>query len=161
MTGAEAHYKTLTLDQIALMNIPEITDRKGAALFLWTTIPLLREGLYVMEKWGFEYKTSLVWVKTNSLGMGKWFRINTELCLIGITGDVRPFNHQKNNIIYAPPRKHSGKPLSFYEKVEASTGDLMPRIELFARERLEGWDSWGNELPKTEQKRLELGSHKT
>ena len=47
-----------------------------------------------------------------------------------------PFPNKKYNIIYADC------PWTYHDPV---MGDL-PRIELFARERAEGWDSWGDQI---------------
>ena len=48
-------------------------------------------------------------------------------------------------VIYSPVRKHSQKPDEARDRILQLMGDL-PRIELFAREKVDGWDSWGNEV---------------
>jgi N6-adenosine-specific RNA methylase IME4 len=146
MTGAASKYPTLDLEEIKQLNVPDIADEGGCVLFLWATTPLLQNGFDVMSAYGFQYKTCLIWCKTNWLGLGKWFRTNTEFCLIGIKGKIKPFYQQTPNIIYAQPTRHSRKPPEFWDKIEPAIVDLEPRIELFAREMREGWDHFGLEV---------------
>ena len=128
----------------------------GAALFLWATFPNIGEALKVMEAWGFTYKTAaFVWVKknpksgTNFWGMGQYTRANAEVCLLGITpgfkAGERVKSHRVHQIIEAPFEGHSRKPPEVRERIVELLGDV-PRLELFARDRAEGWDSWGDEL---------------
>ena len=79
-----------------------------------------------------------------SLGMGYWYRGQVEMLLMGVRGKVKAFRIQKPNFIQTKVREHSQKPDEFYELIEA-TG-LEPKIELFARQKRQGWDIWGNEL---------------
>jgi N6-adenosine-specific RNA methylase IME4 len=106
----------------------------------------LPDGLRVLEAWGFKYRTTLVWVKER-VGMGDLFRLQHELLLVGVHGDVpmpspptRP-----SSVITAPRRGHSEKPEELYTIIESMFPDL-PRVELFARRRRPGWDAWGNQL---------------
>lgn len=135
------------------MKLPilDLSD-KNAVLFLWATTPLLHEAFHVMKSWGFEYKTAIYWKKTKCSGLGYWYRGIVEILLFGIKGRVKPFRNIMKNLIEKPIGKHSQKPRIFYKILE-DTG-LKPRIELFARTRLEGWDAWGDEVPSTMQKRL-------
>lgn len=41
--------------------------------------------------------------------------------------------------------RHSKKPDEVRNRITELVGDL-PRIELFARQKTEGWDVWGNEV---------------
>jgi len=70
-------------------------------------------------------------------------------------GKIRRINNCINQIIRAKITKHSAKPLEIYKRIEDLMGDL-PRIELFARHKREGWDAWGNQVPKEEQKLLRI-----
>lgn len=111
-----------------------------------------------MEAWGFRYKTAaFVWVKTNRKnggkfwGMGAYTRANAEVCLLGVTPDFKAGqmvkDHAVHQIIEAPFEGHSRKPDETRRRIVALLGDV-PRIELFARQRAEGWDCWGNEVPE-------------
>lgn len=127
-----------------------------AVCFLWATFPNIGEALRVMEAWGFEYRTAaFVWVKKNRKsggnfwGMGAYTRANAEVCLLGTTPGTKARqvvkNHGVQQIVEAPVEQHSRKPTEVRERIVRLMGDV-PRIELFARERVPGWDAWGNEV---------------
>jgi len=140
----ENHYPTLELEKIKAIKIPADDN---AMLFLWTPAPKIEEALDVVKAWGFNYRTSMVWVK-DRLGMGNYVRAKYELLLIGIKGDgigtPLPENRPEN-VIFADRTEHSKKPDIFYEIIEK----MYPKhskIELFARSKREGWEVWGNEI---------------
>jgi len=142
-SGSMAKYPTMSLNEIKSLPIQKIAD-KNSVLFLWATTPLLPEAFEVMKAWGYQYKTAIYWRKIMSLGMGFWFRGQVEVLLMGIKGKVKAFRLQKPNFIQARVGKHSQKPIEFRCLIEL-TG-LNPKIELFARQKTEGWDIWGNEM---------------
>jgi len=149
--GAIFKYPTQSQDWIKNLPIQNITN-KDCILFLWITMPKLNEVMEVIESWGFEYKTcGFTWVKKNKIadswfwGMGRWTRANAELCLIATKGKPKRINAGIHSVIDTPIEKHSKKPDEVKDKIVELVGDL-PRIELFARETADGWDSWGNEL---------------
>lgn len=128
----------------------------GATLFLWATFPTIGEALKVMDAWGFEYKgAAFVWVKTYAKsgklfwGMGAYTRANAEVCLLGISkgfkAKERVKSHAVHQIVEDPVGRHSEKPDEVRRRIVDLLGDV-PRIELFARERVDGWDAWGNEV---------------
>jgi N6-adenosine-specific RNA methylase IME4 len=118
---------------------------------LWVTNPLLKEGLEVMRYWGFEYKTiAFIWHKTYKsgktwFGLGHYTRANAEICLLGIKGRLQRKNKSVYRIIKSPIMEHSRKPDKVRESIVRLFGDL-PRIELFARQKTDGWDCWGLEV---------------
>lgn len=139
----ETKYPTMGLKEICALKIPAAND---SILFLWTPMPKLREGLQVLDKWGFEYKTGLVWVK-DKIGMGYYARSRHELVLIGTRGDIHPPEPERrpDSVINAPRREHSQKPDQIYELIE----EMYPHgkyLELFARTCRENWIAWGNEV---------------
>lgn len=161
--GAERHYKTMSVEQIEQLPIKDISD-DNCILFIWVTFPKLKEGLSVISAWGFEFKTlAFLWIKTNKRtnpnqisflpvesfdsfwGMGRWTRSNAELCLLATRGNPQRINADVHSIIYAPIDKHSKKPKETRERIIRLVGDL-PRVELFARQKTDGWDVWGNEV---------------
>jgi len=144
LSGAEQKYKTMSLDELKALPIKEISE-SDCILFLWSTVPLIREALELLESWGFEYKTMITWRKIMSLGMGYWFRGQTEHLLLGIRGNIPAFRYQHPNFIQTHILKHSQKPHQFRLLIEHATKNLQPRIELFARTRIENWDVWGND----------------
>jgi N6-adenosine-specific RNA methylase IME4 len=141
----ELHYPTLNLKQIKNLKVP---SEENAVLFLWTTAPKLREGLEVLNSWGFEYKTCAVWDK-EIIGMGYWFRGQHEILLLGTKGKVKipePKN-RFSSVIKERRTKHSKKPKQTYEMIEK----MFPNekyIELFARKKRDNWECWGNEINK-------------
>ena len=152
---ARRHYPTMTTEEIMALPVRDICQEK-AVCFLWATFPNYEEALRVLRAWGFIPKTAaFVWVKknarkgTNFTGMGSYTRANAEVCLLGVTKKVKAremvLDHGINQIIEAPFRGHSRKPEEVRDKIVRMLGDV-PRIELFARERVEGWDAWGNEV---------------
>jgi N6-adenosine-specific RNA methylase IME4 len=76
--------------------------------------------------------------------MGRWTRSNAEICLIGVKGKPKRLSAGVHSVIESPIERHSKKPDIVREKIIELVGDL-PRIELFARNSTEGWDTWGNE----------------
>lgn len=144
-------YDVMDTADICALPIREIAA-KDCVLFLWATYPKLEDALAVMRAWGFTYKTvAFTWVKKNpkgvgwKFGLGYWTRGNPEICLLGTRGKPKRINKCVANLTISPVRDHSRKPDEVREKIVSLMGDL-PRIELFARERIEGWDAWGNEV---------------
>ena len=150
-SGAASKYETISLEELCKYPIEKICEKK-AALFLWCTTPLLPDGLTLMRNWGFQYKTTIYWRKIMSQGLGNYFRGQVEVLLVGTKGGLTPFYCQKANFIQTKVGKHSQKPEGIYELLELL--DLNPKIELFARDRRQGWDAWGNELPDSTQTRI-------
>ncbi|MBN2260699.1 MAG: DNA methyltransferase [Clostridiales bacterium] len=149
--GVGKHYRCMSVSEICKLPIQNITA-DNAFLFLWVTYPFLQEGLAVIENWGFECKSiAFQWIKLNRknnnyfFGLGRWTRGNTEPCLLGIKGKPQRVDNSVSQIIEAPVAKHSRKPMEARRKIIQLVGDL-PRIELFARNRIRGWDAWGDEL---------------
>ena len=154
-SGSASKYPVLSLEKLAELPEPSIAS-KDSVLFLWTTVPLLQEGIILLNMWGYKYKTSLFWRKIMSLGMGFWFRGQVEMCLLGVRGHVKPFRLQKTNFLQTKALRHSEKPEDIRHLIEL-TG-LLPRIELFARQQVDGWDCWGNEVsPSVGATKLEEG----
>ncbi len=147
-----SRYGTMTTDEVCTLPVEEVAGEK-AHLYLWVPNALLAEGLRVMAAWGFEYKTNLVWFKTrkdggpDGRGVGFYFRNVTELLLFGIRGkDNRTLaaGRTQVNLIAERKREHSRKPDAVYDVIESCSPG--PRLELFARNRRDGWAQWGNEL---------------
>lgn len=141
--AAGNHYSTMPLDEICALPILSLAS-PDAALFMWTTVPHLRESFDVLVAWGFEYKTNIVWVK-DKIGLGYFVRNQHELLLVATRGDMpspSPANRPPS-VISAPRREHSRKPA--YELIERMYPEL-PKIELFARHARPGWAAWGNEV---------------
>lgn len=154
--AADNHYPTSALDVIKSRDVASIAA-DDCVLFLWATAPMLPQALEVMAAWGFVYKTHRIWRKAENadaglvLGTGYWFRSAHELVLVGTRGAVPApaMGTQYASIFDARPRKHSEKPDDIHEMIEALFPNL-PKIELNARRRREGWEPWGFEVPEAE-----------
>lgn len=149
--GAEGHYSLMTMDEIRSLPLPQLAD-DNCALFLWTTFPYLDEQIKLFNHWGFKYRTvGFTWIKLNSqngkpfFGVGYYSKSNAEVCLLGIKGRLKPVSNKVSSVVMSPRRLHSQKPDEVRERIVELFGDL-PRVELFARQKTEGWDVWGNEV---------------
>lgn len=146
-------YETMTIEEIKNLPIAQFAGEK-AHLYLWVPNALLPDGLSVMDAWGFEYKSNIIWEKVrkdgqpDGRGVGFYFRNVTELLLFGIKKKSNPNRtldpaRSQVNLIRAIKREHSRKPDEIIPIIEACS--LAPRIELFARGDRDGWDMWGNQ----------------
>lgn len=142
-SGSAQKYKTMSIEEICAMPIDKIAD-KNSALFLWVTCPLMQEGFKVINAWGYKYKTKIYWRKIMSLGMGFWFRGQVEELWLGIKGKVPAFRLQIPNFIQTKALRHSQKPEEARKIIEMT--NLKPRIELFARQKIKGWDAIGYDI---------------
>ena len=140
----ENQYPTMDIDDICKLPVSEITT-DDAIIFLWVSTPMLKKGLQVLDAWGFEYRTSMVWVKP-SIGPGQWVRQRHELILIGVKGSIpTPKGEDKpDSVIEAPRQEHSKKPDEMYSIIEKMYPELS-KVELFSRQQREGWAVWGNQ----------------
>lgn len=148
-------YSTMSIEEIAALPVDKIAA-EDCALFLWVTMPKLNEVFKVIEAWGFRYVTcAFVWVKLNPngegvySGLGHWVNGNAELCLFCKKGHPKRISKNVKQIVLSPRGRHSSKPTEVRDRIVNLLGDL-PRIELFARERVENWDAWGLEVPQLE-----------
>jgi N6-adenosine-specific RNA methylase IME4 len=114
-------------------------------VFLWTTHAFLFDAKELMNKWGFTYKANLVWDKEH-IGMGAWFRMQCEFCLVGIKGKPIWNNTKWRDIIREPRREHSRKPEIFYEMVNEIT--VGRKLDYFSRGKRNGWEVFGNDTAK-------------
>lgn len=146
-----SRYSTMTLEEIKELPIPQFAKDKSH-LYLWVPNALILEGLEVMKRWGFKYKTNLVWYKIrkdggpDGRGVGFYFRNVTELVLFGVRGGLRTRSagRRQTNIIAQRKREHSRKPDELYDIIERCSPG--PYLELFARHDRSGWAQWGNEI---------------
>jgi N6-adenosine-specific RNA methylase IME4 len=146
-----ARYATLTLEEIRRLPVGDVAA-DVAHLYLWVPNALLPEALSVMQAWGFQYKSNIVWHKvrrdggSDGRGVGFYFRNVTELVLFGVRGRnarTRPAGRRQVNYISSRKREHSRKPDELYAIVEACSPG--PFLELFARGARPGWTAWGNQ----------------
>jgi N6-adenosine-specific RNA methylase IME4 len=139
----ENHYPTMATTDIQALVVPAAPN---CVLFLWATVPMLVSALHVMNAWGFAYRSNMVWTKPR-FGTGYWFRNQHELLLLGVRGKVPAPSpgDREASVLAAPLGAHSEKPEEVAAMIERFFPNL-PKLEMFARRRRAGWDSWGNEV---------------
>lgn len=157
-----SRYGTMTTQEIMELPVAQLALPKSH-LYLWVPNALILEGLEVMRRWGFTYKTNLVWYKVrkdggpDGRGVGFYFRNVTELVLFGIRGTgnrTLAAGRRQVNIISTRKREHSRKPDELYSIIESCSRG--PYLELFARHPKVGWAQWGNEIDRSQQLPLKL-----
>jgi N6-adenosine-specific RNA methylase IME4 len=140
--SADKHYPTMSLEDICALPVTKIAA-DDAHLHLWVTNGFLFDGPRVMESWGFEYKSCLIWVKPQ-MGIGNYWRVSHEFLLLGVRGSCKFRNKSSMSWVRANRTKHSRKPEKVRKLVERVSHG--PYLELFAREAAKGWTAYGNEL---------------
>ena len=143
-------YATMSLDEIMELPVAQMVS-KQSHLYLWVPNALILEGLEVMKRWGFTYKTNLVWYKIrkdggpDGRGVGFYYRNVTELVLVGVRGSLRTLapGRRMVNLFSSRKREHSRKPDEIYEIVEKCSPG--PYLELFSRHSRPCWYQWGDE----------------
>lgn len=174
--GADDHYHTMSVHEICglwsrdTQQLAGHAIAKDAFLWLWVTNPFILSGvgMTVCRAWGFAPKQIITWIKGRlaitdgspqlicRTGLGHYTRGVTEHLILGTRGHPKSLvlNHGESNFVVAseetvfvaPPTAHSEKPIAVYEKIERVCPG--PYLELFARRRRDGWQSWGDELDK-------------
>jgi len=150
--GATKHYNCMKIEDLKKLNVNELAD-EDCMMFMWATFPKLDSALELMKAWGFKYRTvAFVWVKMkNDMseprgdGIGFYTNNNAEIVLLGRKGKYWREEKNVRQIILEPKSKHSKKPDEIKERIVRLMGNI-PRIELFSRDKTEGWDVWGNEI---------------
>jgi N6-adenosine-specific RNA methylase IME4 len=151
-------YPTMSMAEIAALPLGRLAAARSH-LYMWCPNALLLDGLQIMQAWGFQYKTNLVWYKVrkdggpDGRGVGFYFRNVTELLLFGVKGRLRTLKPGRTqvNVVITRKQEHSRKPDEVYELIEQCSPG--PFLELFARFRRPGWEQWGDEIETYEQSR--------
>jgi len=141
----EMDYKTWSLEEIRKFPIKKFISKDGCHLYLWTTHKYLPDAIQILGDWGFKYHCLLTWVK--NVGFTPFsFMFSTELVLFGLMGNVAMIKKGERLDFTADAREHSRKPDTFYDLVKRVSPD--PRIDIFSREKRDGFDQWGIEVGK-------------
>lgn len=138
--AASNHYPSMSIDEICRLPVLE-RAKTQAHLWLWTTNSFLREAFTVIDSWGFEYKSTLVWIKPQ-LGLGNYIRVSHEFLLIASRGNLAGRATGQRSWVEHDRLAHSRKPEVFRQIIEEISQG--PYLELFARTKTDAWDSWGN-----------------
>lgn len=140
------HYPTMKLEDLKKLNVQSICE-KDCLLFMWSSSPHLPQAIQLMESWGFEYKTiAFVWDKQR-VNPGYYTMSQCEICLVGKRGRIPSPRGSKNirQFLSEVRGRHSAKPIEVRKRIELMF-PTQKKVELFSREKVEGWDCWGNEV---------------
>jgi N6-adenosine-specific RNA methylase IME4 len=139
------HYGGMTVDELCALPVKDLAA-DDAHLHLWTTTGFLRGAFRIFDVWGFEFRSSFVWVKP-TIGIGNYWRNSHEFLLTAIRGNAKRFNDRSLRSWFECARgEHSAKPEQVRAMIErASSG---PYLEMFGRLPGSGWTVWGNQIER-------------
>ena len=147
-------YPTMSDKEIIELNVADYAD-DNCVLFVWTTDAHLEVAIKAINNWGFKYKTvAFTWNKKRGF-MGKWTVKQCEICLLATKGNAHKLlkSYKEKSYLEENKTEHSKKPNEFRKRIERMFGNV-PKLEMFARTRAEGWDAWGNETDKFEEEQF-------
>ncbi|MCK9320224.1 MT-A70 family methyltransferase [Methanoculleus sp.] len=141
-----SHYGTMTIAELGGLPLGSISD-KNSMLFMWVVSPMLDDGIELMKKWGFKYSTiAFIWHKQRA-NPGHYTMSECEICLVGRRGKIPTPRGARNvrQFLSEMRGKHSAKPTEIRNRIELMF-PTQTKLEMFARQSVEGWDAWGNEV---------------
>lgn len=145
--GRKLAYPTLSLEEIKDI----ISRYNSSVLFMWAIDKYLFNTESMATEMGYRLHARLVWDKENGITPAFTIRYAHEYLLWFYKSPMIPvaeeFRGKFTTVIRERSTFHSKKPVSAYRLIECLYPDL-PKIELFARNERDGWDSWGNEIGK-------------
>jgi N6-adenosine-specific RNA methylase IME4 len=141
--ATDNHYGTMSVDEIAALPVGDLAADRSH-LWLWTTNAFLFECPRIFAAWGFEFKSSFVWVKPQ-MGIGNYLRNSHEFLLLATRGGLTAAAHDVMSWGEFDRTEHSAKP----ERIRVDVIERIspgPRLELFGRKLVQGWAVWGNQI---------------
>ena len=135
-------YPEMSTDDIKKIKLPLMDN---AVVLLWTTHKFLPDAFEILKEWNLDYKATLVWNK-EKMGMGAWFRMQCEFCLVAIKGKPYWNNTKYRDILKEQRRQHSRKPDTFFDMIDKIT--LGRKLDYFSRESRNEWEVFGNDINK-------------
>jgi N6-adenosine-specific RNA methylase IME4 len=139
----EDKYPTMSLEEIEALPVRDLANN-NCSLFMWTTHTFLPAALKIIDKWGFKYHCLITWDKGN--GWTQFgFNKRTEFLIYAYVGkmNIDPYGKAIPTLISEPKTYHSKKPDIIRKMIEEKVP--APRLEMFARDKYDGWTVWGNE----------------
>lgn len=143
-------YPTISTEKIKNLPIKNLAS-EDCHLYVWVINSHLPFVFEIIKEWGFKYSTTLVWAKNKfGGGLGGSFPITTEFLIFARKGKLKALKRNEGSWFNVKRTyengkpKHSKKPVFFYELIENTSPGK--KIEIFARNKRDGWDSWGNEV---------------
>lgn len=138
-------YPTLEIAEITTLPVNKMAVSDGCHVYLWTTQKFLPVAFEVLMSWGAEYQCLMTWVKNVGFTPFSWM-YSTEHCLFGHIGALPLLKLGMRLDFQAKVREHSRKPDEFYNLVRQASPE--PRLDMFSREKREGFEQYGNEAVK-------------
>ncbi len=139
--NAHQHYPLMPTDDIVALPVGQLAAPRSH-LWLWTTTTFRQDAVRVLEAWGFEYKSEVIWNK-GTMGTGNYTRVQHEILLLGSRRTLTTLTGSLRSVVSIKRGKHSAKPEAFRSLIEKNSP--APRLELFARKRSPGWTLFGNQ----------------
>ena len=151
-SGASQKYDVMSIDDLKALPV-DLISSENCLLVMWWVGAMPQEAIDLVLAWGFKLKNmnGFVWNKQTKkglpfFGMGYYSRAGSEAAIIATKGKPDIKSRSVRAVVTAPVGKHSEKPNEFRKRINELMGKECPKIELFARQRHEGFESWGNEL---------------
>jgi len=144
--SAVCHYPTMKVEEIKVLKVADLCE-KDCLLFMWSSSPHLPCALDVMKAWGFEYKTiAFVWEKER-VNPGYYTMSSCEICIVGKRGNIPTPRGARNvkQFLQEARTVHSKKPDEIRNRI-VQMFPTQKKLEMFARQKTEGWDVFGNEV---------------
>jgi len=149
-------YVTMSLQEIKEIPIRNILEQ-GSHVYLWATNKTLSSAFDVLKEWGCSYHLTLVWCKPSFIAPCLAYQFATEFILLGFYGKpMQKFSGEISLNWFKATQKrngHSSKPEVFYQIVKKMSPE--PRLDLFSRRKIEGFDGWNNGVSSNEQRGVE------
>lgn len=139
------HYNGLSVDELCALPVGQLAA-KDSQLHLWVTNAFLFDAPRIFDAWGFEFKSTFVWVKPQ-MGIGNYWRNSHEILLTAVRGDAKRFK-ARNMMSWGrfDRAHHSAKPERIREMLMRATDG--PYLELFGRRKVDNWTVWGNQIER-------------
>jgi N6-adenosine-specific RNA methylase IME4 len=146
--GLTLPYPSMTLEEIAALPIRELADPRRCHLHIWCLGGRITEAAYsLVRHWHFRPVSDFVWVKSDGLGSGQYWRAAHETLLTCVLAHSKSdgfADHGLKSVGQFRRGRHSVKPPEVRRMIEVASPP--PRLELFAREVAVGWVAWGDEI---------------
>lgn len=149
--GKELDYPTMEIDDIFEIQKTFFENcNPKHNIFMWTIDKYLHIAEQEMKKLGYELHARFIWDKENGVAPAFTVRFAHEYLLWfykkgNILMPCEKMRGKYTTVLREASTKHSKKPICAYEMIE----NMFPnttKIELFARNRRNGWYCWGNEI---------------
>lgn len=140
-------YDMMSVKEIKKFPLPKFVSKDGAFLFIWTIQKYLPVTFDIIKHWNFNYVCTMVWHKNGGFQPFNLPQYNAEFVVFANKGNLKfPSTKDFFCVFNGKRREHSRKPIEFYNTLRRVTPE--PRIDIFGREKIEGFDSYGYEASK-------------